>query len=91
MKTNTEVSVITGLCQYQVKIAGTMTEDVLKKGLSKVGNLIKGYGTLGLDAGWLAAGYAKTIFPKLKSQLPEGAKITKPNNRIGAGVGLIPH
>ena len=72
-------------------IAQTMTEDVLKKGLSKVGNLIKGYGTLGLDAGWLAAGYAKTIFPKLKSQLPEGAKITKPNNRIGAGVGLIPH
>lgn len=72
-------------------IAQTMTEDVLKKGLSKVGNLIRGYGTLGLDAGWLAAGYAKTIFPKLKSQLPEGAKITKPNNRIGAGVGLIPH
>lgn len=73
-------------------IAGN-TDVSLKKNVSKAGSIATGIATLGVETVWSATQITKTLFPAQKSQLPEGASVTRPssNSRPHVGVGLMPY
>lgn len=75
------------------EIIAKNTDDTLNKGVSKIGSIATQMATIGAESAWTIAQIIETTHPDRKSQLPQGAKVTRPNanSRPRVGVCLMPY